>query len=154
MTYSKLLLHVEMKVFIEMCIVICIIYRFLHQWSEWSDCRSGQSDCYYLTLPVSVNNTLNLYIDTHPIYNNPAEINIHYYYYYYYYQHYYIIINYWMISLVSLGTPYLFWLFSNNLLISIEYWVWSWSICSSLGLVTRFTCIGEPTEDKERDITL
>ena len=154
MTYSKLLLHVEMKVFIEMCVVICIIYRFSHQWSEWSDCRSGQSDCYYLTLPVSVNNTLNLYIDTHPIYNNPAEINIHYYYYYYYYQHYYIIINYWMISLVSLGTPYLFWLFSNNLHISIEYWVWSWSICSSLGLVTRFTCIGEPTEDKERDITL
>ena len=99
-----------------------------------------------------------LYIDTHPIYNNPAQINIYYYhyyyYYYYYYQYYYIIIDYWMISLVSLGTPYLFRLFSNNLLISIEYWVWSWSICSSLGLVTCFTCIGEPTEDKERDITL
>ena len=31
MTYSKLLLHVERKVFIEMCIVICIINRFLHQ---------------------------------------------------------------------------------------------------------------------------
>ena len=58
---TKLLLHVEMKVFIEMCIVICIIYRFLHQWSEWSDCRSGQSDCYYLTLPVSVNNTFSLH---------------------------------------------------------------------------------------------